>query len=139
MGFLDKIAFWKKKDDFSDIGMGDKALGSDLGGGFPSADTGLSTGMETGLPTQPTAPIPPAQAPYQEQSTFQQPSPQPFQQQFQAPPPQQDSMVEKDFELISSKLDALRATLDSINQRLTNIESIARGEEEHHKKKYYRY
>ncbi|MEA3429730.1 MAG: hypothetical protein U9R08_00495 [Nanoarchaeota archaeon] len=49
-------------------------------------------------------------------------------------PPQQNphqrepQIINKDLELISAKLDGLRATLDAINQRLTNIERIASGE-----------
>ncbi len=137
MGFFGNMAFWKKKDEFSDIGI-DKpaAFGSDLNSGLPSADAGFSSGnLEGGygMPTQPQAqPAPPVQAPIQQPS---------FQPQFEPPsPPAPNVAVEKDFEVISSKLDALRATLDSINQRLTNIEAIAKGEEEHHtRKKYYRY
>jgi len=39
-----------------------------------------------------------------------------------------DESLKKDFELISSKLDYLKATLESINQRLANLEQIARRE-----------
>jgi len=38
--------------------------------------------------------------------------------------------TDKNLEVISSKLDALRAALESINQRLANLEAIARGEED---------
>lgn len=44
--------------------------------------------------------------------------------------PSHQDMVGKDIEIVSSKIDALRATLESINQRLANIERIAYGEQE---------
>lgn len=46
-----------------------------------------------------------------------------------APPP-----ISKDIELLSAKLDALKALLENINQRLQNLERIARGE---HHERYY--
>lgn len=138
MSLLGKLAFWKKKDEFGDIGLGDKGMGSDFGG----SDLGIGStpsGPESpeggyGLPTQPTQSslIPP------QQPSAPQPS---FQPQFQPPPPQQQAgfSTDKDLEVISSKLDALRAALDSINQRLANLEAIARGGEEQNKRRYYRY
>lgn len=135
MGIFSKLAFWKKKDEFESIGLGEKArgLGHDLG-----ADLGLGAtpgGIEGGyggygLPTQPM----PQQPSYPQ---YPQPS---FQPQFQQPYPQQQGFAaEKDLEIISSKLDALRAALESINQRLANLEAIARGEEEQSRRRYYRY
>jgi hypothetical protein len=135
MAFFDKLMFWKKKDEFGGIGLGDKnaALGSDLSSGLPSSDTGLSTGTADsgyGLPT-PASPIQPAQPSYQQ--------PQPvFQPQFQ-PSSQPQGLMQDKIDLISSKLDVLKASLESINQRLTNLENIARGEESASRKKYYRY
>jgi len=129
MGFFSKLAFWKKKDEFESMGLGEKAIG--LGQNPAAHDLGLGPtpgGIEGGygLPTQP------------QQPSFQQAPPQP---QFQQPISPQPAGVgaEKDLEVISSKLDALRVYLDSINQRLANLEAIARGEEEQSKKRYYRY
>tara|TARA_Y100000310_G_C20613316_1_gene779191 strand:+ start:677 stop:1102 length:426 start_codon:yes stop_codon:yes gene_type:complete len=141
---MDKLMFWKKKDDFSDLGLGNKdplgknplgknlAFGDDfgLGGQQPTGlgPTGvdqLSTGMQS-----PQAPP---------QQSYPQPSFQPQQPQFQQPRyenPQQD-MTAKNIELISSKLDALRASVESVNQRLANLEAVARGEEDHRRKRYY--
>jgi len=142
MGFMDKLAFWKKKDEFGDIGLGDK--GPDLGTGSAASDLGLGPspgGMESpadlnlGIPQQPPMQQPSLQPP---QSSFQQPQPS-LQPQFQQPSPQQGFTAEKDFEVISSKLDALRAALDSINQRLANLEAIAKGEEEQSRERQYRY
>ncbi|MBW3022110.1 hypothetical protein KY328_04250 [Candidatus Woesearchaeota archaeon] len=44
---------------------------------------------------------------------------------------EEGTLINKDLEVISAKLDALKATLEAINQRLTNIERIAAGEEKH--------
>ena len=131
MGFFSKLAFWKKKDDFGDLG---KDLGMDLNQG-PSPDLGM--GLE---PNQQF----PQQQPYQKYPSFQ-PS-QNFQapafQQSPYPQPSQSSdnyIASKNLEVISSKLDALRASLESISQRLANIEAIARGEQEdtRSRRRYY--
>ena len=132
MGFFGKLAFWKKKDELEDLGKDiglDKDFGLDMGAG-PSPDLGI--GIE---------PPPQAQQPYQKYPSFQQPS---FQQQFQPQPAFQqpaygnDTYINlKNLEVISSKLDALRATLESVNQRLANIEAIARGEQEDSRKRRY--
>ena len=136
MGFFDKLTFWKKKDDLDDLGKDlglDKELGLDIGAG-PSPDLGM------GLDTGPQA----AQQPFQKYPSFQQPSlqQQSFQPSFQPQPAfqqpsYQGDIASKNLEVISSKLDALRATMESINQRLANIEAIARGEQEDTRRKRY--
>jgi len=45
----------------------------------------------------------------------------------QNPNPQQN-LMSKDIEILSAKIDSLRATLENINQRLANIERIANEE-----------
>jgi len=136
MSFMDKLMFWKKNDDFSNLGLDTKdpfkdnlGLGDNLGAG---QNFGMGQQSQNlGLPTQSTP-----------QSSFQQPpSQQPSYQQPQYQPssysnPQQD-LAAKDMEIISSKLDALRVSIESINQRLANLESIARGEEVNRGKRYY--
>ena len=140
MAFFSKLAFWKKKDDFGDLGKDlglDKDIGMGMGEG-PSPDLGM--GLEQSQPQQP----------YQRYPSFQQPqqgfqSAPSFQAQpaFQQPPAQpsyssNDSYIAaKNLEVISSKLDALRASIESINQRLANIEAIARGEQQEQRRKYY--
>jgi hypothetical protein len=57
----------------------------------------------------------------------------PYPKNFEQRPYDQNTLVSKDIEIISSKLDALRATLDSLNQRIINIEHIIREERD---KKY---
>ena len=134
MGILSKLTFWKKKDDLGDIGKDlglDKDMGLDMGEG-PSPDLGM--GLEQSQPQQP----------YQKYPSFQQPQQgfQPMQSLQQAS--QQPSyssndnfIASKNLEVISSKLDALRASLDSISQRLANLEAIARGEQENIRRRYY--
>jgi len=128
MGFLSKLMFWKGKDEFSDLGLGEK-------GAAPSVDLGLGTdfgaGGDLGAGMQPS-PGMPQQPSFQQPSQMQPPSfgPAPS----SVPPPQMqppaDYAANKTLEVISSKLDALRAATESINQRLANLEAIARGEEE---------
>lgn len=43
----------------------------------------------------------------------------------------QQPQENKDIQILTAKVDALRAVLDSINQRLENLERIARGEREY--------
>lgn len=43
-------------------------------------------------------------------------------------------MISKDLEIISAKLDSMKATLEAINQRLNNLERIAAGEK---REKYF--
>ncbi len=133
MGFLGKLAFWKKKDNLDDISRDlglDKDLGLDMGPG-PSPDLGM--GLDQGPQAQ--------QQPYQRYPSMQQPTG--FQsypghpQGYQQPYPGEDMMASKNMEVISSKLDALRVSLDSINQRLANIEAIARGEQEDTRRRRY--
>ena len=127
MAFLSKLAFWKKKDDIEDLGK-DLGLGKELGldiGTGPSPDLGM------GLEQQ--------QQPWQKYPSFQQPQ-QSFQPapSFQQPSYQSDNYIaSKNLEVISSKLYALRASLESVNQRLANIEAIARGEQEDTRRKRY--
>ncbi len=91
---------------------------------------------------------PPKQQPFsqQQQSFGQQPSfsSQSFSQPaYSAPsyaPPQQngaDYINSKSLEVISSKIDALRAAIESMNARLANIERIAGQEEDNRRRRYY--
>lgn len=133
MGFFDKLTFWKKKDEFGDLG---KDFGKDLG-----LDTNQSPSPDLGMGLEPL----PSQQPFQKypsfppQQNFQAPnfqSPPSFQQAY--PPASNDSYIaSKNLEVISSKLDALKASIDSLNQRVANIEAIARGEQEDQRRKRY--
>ena len=143
MGFLNKIMFWKKKDDdLGDLGLGGKdnlAFGNDFNPspgfgqnqGFGQVGPGQGSGMGSDY----------GQGLGQGQgvgSRYPQPSfGSPQYPQYQQGYDPQDEIRSKSIEVISSKLDALRASLDSINQRLENIEAIARGDEESSRRKRY--
>ena len=138
MGILDKLMFWKRKDEFSEIGLGDKdpfgknnlAFGDDFGMGQGAEQPGFG---QQSFGQQPRYQQQFPQAPSQQPSF----SPQQFQ---QYQPPRYDysqqDMASKNIEIVSSKIDAMRASLDSINQRLANIEALARGEDETRRRRY---
>ncbi len=134
MGILDKIMFWRKKDEFANIGLGEKenlAFGDEFGRGQAPAynlpGLGQEQGMGQGYYGQPGQSYPQPSMP-----SF--PSPPRYQQPSYAP---QQDLEAKNLEIISSKLDALRASIESLNQRLANLEAIARGEEDQRRRRYY--
>lgn len=144
MGFFGKLAFWKKEDEFSDLGLGKPAdlTQADFGpninferGFEPRDETGLgSTGRSYQNLQQPSFDAgqndfdsSPGTNAYPAAPSFSQSRPQqqaPSSYNARTPTPH-EYMLSKDIEVISSKLDALRAALDSINQRLANLERIA--------------
>ena len=172
MGFLDKIMFWKKEDDFDALGknpMPDPFGGKEYGMGnemqFPTDsstgydhpyDTGMSQSYgQNGMPaygqngmygygqgTAQSLPNPTPSQPKMQPDDF---SRQRFpgQQQYSPsytsyqPPQMQQNMESKNMEIISSKLDALRASIESLNQRLANIEAMARNDDERKRGRYY--
>ena len=132
MGFFSKLNPFKKKDDFDDLGK-DLDLGKDFGmDQGPSPD--LGAGLEPlGQPQQQFQKYPSFQGQQNFSAPMQQPSYQPA-----YPSAASDPYIEsKNLEVISSKLDALKASLDALNQRVANIESIARGEQEDKRRRYY--
>ncbi len=160
MGFFDKLAFWKKKDDLSlggdfgkDLGLGkDAGLGDPFGAGlggesfgnesdaFNKQGMGRDLGFgsdvgQQGFGAQGFGSFPKQSGGYD--PGFNQPpgQPVPMQQPFggmahQQPQQAQVELYGKDLEVVSAKLDSIRYTLESINQRLANIERIAHGETE---------
>lgn len=155
MAILDRLMFWKKREALPDFGS-DLGLETGRGGSGPAPGAGFGEerlglgGDELGLP--PTAAQPGyggfgQNAPFGAQAPGQTPQQRfPAQPQFQAqtappgfqavPPvpvtPQapapQVAMVSRDIELLSYKLDTLKAAIDMVNQRLANIERLAVGE-----------
>jgi hypothetical protein len=131
MGIFGKLAFWKKKEEpipplgeAPELGLPKDELGLKPPEGFeePVAAGIAPPGAPPGMPG-------PAPMPGREPE----PSPgisAPPGFRAQPPPPMAPPPVSKDLELISAKLDALKASLDSVNQRLVNLERIARGEHE---------
>jgi len=134
MSIFSKLMFWKKKDEFADFGLGDKGAvpGMNLGLG---PELGAGAELTQGTEMQPSLGMPMQQPPIQQPAPFQAPAQPPFQSPAQPQMQGQEYTNSKNLEVISSKLDALRASLDSINQRLANIENIARSEEEQRYKK----
>ncbi len=134
MGMFDKLAFWKKKDDEFGLNDLDKSLNMPTGlpsGGEQSAGSGGSLGSNLNLNSQPFS---------QQQSQFQQP------QQFEFSQPQYNSYqqdqsytLQKEMEVISIKLDAIKAAIENISQRLANLERFAyNNNEQASYRQYYR-
>ncbi len=105
MAIFDRLMFWKKKDE-----LGIPRGGRDLG--LPVDDLGMQQQYGQ-YPQQGFAP----------QQGFQQPMMESFQN-------QQNFRQDRDTELISAKLDAIKAMLENLNQRVANLERIAKGEQE---------
>jgi len=149
MVILDKLKFWKKKEEeFEPEGFG--ALEEEPLEGVPG-EPGMLPGE--GMPPLPGEGPGPELAPMEglpeepgmlpgerpdlsvtpggeattpsEYKPMEQRAPPPVQTPQPAQPPQMNQM-----EVISAKLDAIRATLDSINVRLERIERATHGKEE---------
>lgn len=126
MGMLDKLKFWKK-DEFSSLGLGDDDFGmKDTGednmfGEEPRPSMQGDLNRMNERPAQ----MPPMEP---EEPKFEMPK----YEEVQRPVRQEMPMYaqNKDMEIISAKLDYIRASLESINTRLANLERIARGEYE---------
>lgn len=175
MAVLDKLMFWKKKDELDDLG---KDFGADLskdmplGGDFTPNSQGFGEpwsqqgeqqfgqppfgqqgqgsfgqnplGNSFGSPQQPSPSFgqPSFSSPNLSQPGLSQPG---YSQPSYASPPQpsyaqgsnSDYINAKSLEVISSKIDALRAAIDSMNARLANIERIAGQEEDTRRRRYY--
>ena len=130
MGFfnLGKLLPWKRRDE---LGLGpDLGLGG-LGGGGYGSPQGSMPGMPFDQPMQPMPGL---------GGLPQYPQAQPFgaSQVPQMEAFQRNQAYErssgKDFEIVSAKLDALKAALDSINQRLALIERYFQTEQEFKRK-----
>jgi hypothetical protein len=105
MGILKKLMFWRRDDEMDFDKFADKELSTDhLGINQPA-------GMEEKSPfaREPSQPLPPhlQEAPAGVQQST-------------APRTQN-----RDLELISSKLDTLKAILTSMDQRISNLERVA--------------
>ncbi|MBD3355396.1 hypothetical protein GF361_05430 [Candidatus Woesearchaeota archaeon] len=129
IGILDKIFFWKdKKKPLEPV----KPL--DLGGLGKESDPGLDKDISSGgIPPKPETSKPyPGMPSHESPSQYPLPPEEPasaassFEQSRSSQPQisMQDSL-EKDMQVLTAKLDSLKALLDNINQRLANIERIA--------------
>lgn len=145
MGILDKVMFWKKEPNFdidSNMDFGSDPMQSDpLGGSKSSFDSGFETNQNSGF----------GQAQQQMNNSF---NPNPAQQQMSNPgmdmheqpriitPVIQEAQTgikqdsaDKNLEIISMKLDNLKIAIENINQRLINIERIAKDSQGHEVKR----
>lgn len=116
--------FGKKKGE-EELAPPEMGLGREheLGLKFPEEEEGMGAGI---MPK--SLSVPPGE-PFGEEPAS--PRMMAFPQQMQPP-----VSVSKDLEILSAKLDALKALLESINQRLQNLERIAHGEYEQHGRYY---
>ena len=108
MSFVDKFKFWKKNDDFGDIGRDFDFPKGPLN--EPLSEPTENFGENMGGPS------------FEQPNMQQQPLVQPN---FQSQPQASDSMGGN--ELIMSKLDTIKAQLDTLNARIANLERIANG------------
>lgn len=130
MSLLDKVKFWKKDEpSFGDIKMdapigelnppmGASPADSTAGLGGTGSLGGFDSTSGFGSPPQDDFGLPPPGLSHQPMQP--QPLSRPVSPMVRQVP--SSDILSKDIEIISSKLDALRATLEAINQRLSNIE-----------------
>ena len=137
MGILNKVMFWKKEPDFdldSSLDLNPNPMQPDpLGGSESSFDSSFGMDSNSGMnqanqqmnnsfnpnnsmPSQSASPM----AQMQEQPRIITPQAQETQSGLR-----QES-TDKNLELISMKLDNLKIAIENINQRLMNIEKIAK-------------
>lgn len=112
MGFLNKLMFWKKNDEFDFDGAAqefEKKAPKDQFG-FNQADP---FGEEKSPFTESTAPLGRELPPSAQQTATRQMMGSPT------------GGMDRDLELISSKLDTLKAMLTSLEQRMANLERAA--------------
>ncbi|TAL51968.1 MAG: hypothetical protein EPN86_05620 [Nanoarchaeota archaeon] len=111
MGFLDKLPFAKKKDDLALPNFNDPALGQS----YNSPQDPLLVQPSQSYGSPPSYPYPQGNPIYPQQNT----SP-------LYPQPGVDQMssinMGRDIEVLRAKIDAVQATLDSLNQRFASIE-----------------
>jgi hypothetical protein len=114
MSFLDKIKFWKRDDEFNFDQLAEKEMGS-------------SNPFTQPLPGEQhdfTEPNPFAES--QQGSQFNQPPRSSmYPNQPTSPSLVSSGMKDRDIELINSKLDTIKAMLNSIEQRISNLEKGA--------------
>lgn len=143
MAIFDKLMFWKKGEDLPPLEEG-KDFGLDAGAGLGGQENLGLGASDLGLPgaQPPTEPGFGQNAPFgAPQAGFMQPAQAPRQMAppgFATAPPitpqppllQEFTIVGKDIELLSYKIDTIKAALDMVNQRLANIERLAMHEAE---------
>lgn len=130
---LHKLMFWKK-DDFDFKGLDstpsfpETGLGADTGLRDP-LDPNAGLGM-TGSHSSPQPSYPSFQTMPQSPSSMMQP--------FQSQSPAPSQFISRDFDLIISKLDAIRLSIENISQRLQNLENAVYSEIQQQQPSSYR-
>ena len=127
MGFLNKIMFWKRDDEFNFDDIANKEMST------PGMDTqGMPAQDDLGLDHKPAGLD--EKSPFDDfshSSANRQPSAFPGMDEPAPPrsvPPAVSMGGNRDLELISSKLDTLKAMLASMEQRIANIEKSTGAE-----------
>lgn len=142
-GIFGKVLPWKKKDELGlglndSLGLGGFGGGGPGGpamqGGMPGMDLGIGgmpgagTGMPGGMPST-------AQYPAQQFGGFGMAQQSPQMESFQSNQAYQQSYAAgKEIEVVSAKLDAIRAALETLNQRLASIERYIQTEQDFKKR-----
>ena len=152
MGILGKLAFWKHEDSLprpesldtgynpdlgkDSLGLNDQTgLGNigqqgldnaGMGSNFPSQNTGLGSSPNLNQPSN-LEPI--EEAPFSQPSAF-------GRLKKGLSKNQSDNNLSTNLELVSSKLDTLKAMLDTLSHKIDKIEKIAEAEEEKDKYPY---
>lgn len=131
---FDKLKFWKNEEkefDFGESGLGEQGgpeFGKEAESSFGKAPETPAFGHEPDFASEQQfsegPAIPPA---YNQPAPPSNETPAAFQQQGDNISP---DMLSKDLQLISSKLDTIKAQIEQMNQRIINIEKKA-YEEEH--------
>ncbi len=127
MGFFDKVMFWKRGHEAAgDFGIPPIPQQPSRGiGSMPSDELGLDLPQQP-IQSQPMQPL--SQPSYQ----------QPYQPRMDSLQTYQSYASGKEIEIVSAKLDAIRAALDNISQRLANLERAAYGEQQQQPQYQYR-
>jgi len=133
MGVFDKIKFWKKEDEFDFDKLAGESSSSLPDESRPMQDD-LGLG-ESELSKEPEMPGMPKTEP--SASPFDQPKPEPAQQQAPTGNVQDYSLPNRELELINSKLDTIKAILRSLDQRTANLEKVAGVEQEKEKNRLW--
>ncbi|MEA3515297.1 MAG: hypothetical protein U9R34_07490 [Nanoarchaeota archaeon] len=129
---FDKLKFWKNEEkefDFGESGLGEQGVpefGKDERG-FGKEHESPAFGLEPGLAPEQSFTEEPAIPPAYNQPAPVNEAPAAFQQQGENISP---DMLSKDLQLISSKLDTIKAQIEHMNQRIINIEKKAYEEEQ---------
>jgi hypothetical protein len=130
MGILDKLMFWKRDEELNFDHLADQEMNNNFSDPLTQQQNdglGLNEKPLFDDPSQNTGFPPSSPDSLSQPSAFQQTSP--FQGQAPAPPTM--SGGNRDLELMNSKLDTIKALLNSLDQRVANLEkSLGTGKKE---------